>query len=105
MSSPLTALHIASATTLIYATTLLCISLYNKHATPRTPIQTLQRKVDEAFPGQTARVEVKRILTTRGQYWIAEICDGDGGVMERSPMCGSEGRAVGELGRLVGVDG
>lgn len=106
MSSQITpniALHITAATTFVYATTVLCISLYNGHTSTRSPIQSLQNKVDVAFPTLVARVTVKRIITTRTEYWVAEMRDGESGVLERSPMCMSEGQAVGELGRLIGI--
>ncbi|EAT76505.1 hypothetical protein HBI56_230830 [Parastagonospora nodorum] len=109
MSSQITsgiALRIAGATTLAYATTFLGIALYNRHAaTPTSPIEALQSKVDILFPDLAARVTVKRIMTTRMEYWFAEMRDGEGGVLERSPMCRSEGQAVGELERLIRFGG
>jgi hypothetical protein len=108
MSSQLTsgiALRIAVATTLAYATTFLGISLYNRHAaTTPSPIEALQSKVDISFPDLAARVSVRRIMTTRMEYWVAETRDGEGGVLERSPMCRSEGQAVGELERLIWME-
>ncbi|KAH4012121.1 hypothetical protein HBI24_236790 [Parastagonospora nodorum] len=108
MSSQITsgiALRIAGATTLAYATTFLGIALYNRHAaTPTSPIEALQSKVDILFPDLAARVTVKRIMTTRMEYWFAEMRDGEGGVLERSPMCRSEGQAVGELERLIRLE-